>query len=79
LTPDDSATIIKGVAPSGTSKTMRRRKEAAAKKMDEVVRKLMHIAGGDSSLLEGDLALTVSPHIHGGEDTLKTLRSNGRD
>ena len=50
---------------------MRRRKEAAAKRMNEVVRKLVHIAGDHSSLLEGELALTVGPYIHGGKDTLK--------
>jgi len=59
LTPDDSATIIKGIAPSGSSKMTKKRMEAAAKKMDEVMRKLVHITGGDSSLLEDELALTV--------------------
>lgn len=71
LTPGDSAAIIKGVAPSGTFKTMKRRKKAAEKRMNELERTLVHIAGGDLSCLEGELALTVGSHIHNDEDTSK--------
>jgi len=79
LTPDDSATIINGVAPSGSFKTIKKRKKAATKEMDELVRKLVHIAGGDSSLLEGELGLTVGPHYMVVKKPSNTLRSDGPD